>query len=216
MLCTLISNFGANSALAEAPSNPGAKGRAPFAAQQDQPCIFHSSSMKMQDIFGLALISHLIGNSSKWGHELKACNLSREVQDKAPRGPLLSTGSSKRKRWAKSRPCLWLRRTASTLNLTLHPSQTLMSLASNNLSCSRGAKQLQGCLPFPQAAGGKSACYSPLLSFKLQNHTAHILLPPQALLPLPSHRMSCPHYFSLAMELSKYLLAKIFVIYNIL
>lgn len=176
------------------------------------------------DLAWFLLISHGIRNSSKWSYELKAFNLSREVQDKAPRGPSLSTSLlNQQEGMSQTQTVSLFKDKSSTHNLILCPSwlnKTLHSLAGSGSSCLRGAQQLQGCRLCPPAAGGQSGCYKAVLAFKCQKLRAHILLPPKVLPCSPSHRMSCPRFlfsfFFLTMILSKYLLSEIFMVYNIL
>lgn len=115
--------------------------------------------------------------------------------------------------------CPCLRGTASIHNLTLHP-----SVAKRNPEESgwQQSELLEGCqtaagLPaIPSSGRWEVSLLQSLLSFKSQNLIAHILLPPKALLRSPSHRMSCPpFFFILATALSKYSVAKIFMLYNI-
>lgn len=113
-------------------------------------------------------------------------------------------------------PCL--RRTASTHNLTLHPSVVKRNPEESGWQQS---ERLEGCqtaagLPaIPSSGRWEVSLLQSLLSFKSQNLIAHILLPPKVLLRSPSHRMSWPPFFILAKALSKYSVAKIFIIYNI-
>lgn len=115
--------------------------------------------------------------------------------------------------------CPCLRRTASTNNLILHPSVAKRNSEESGWQQFELLERCQtaaGLPAIPSSGRWEVSLLQSLLSFKSQNLIAHILLPPKALLVHLLTGCPAPHFFFvLATALSKYSVAKIFIIYNI-